>query len=83
MSTRVPAEAVRPLTVRVFPSTSAALPISSAVVITRRPLSSAIGARVTGVVVGASLTGVRSRVALPATVRGSAVPLVVPLSVMV
>ena len=79
----MPAETVSPLTVSRFPSTSVALPISSAVVITRTPLSSAIGARVTGVVVGASLTGVSSRVALPATLRGSAAPLVVPLSVMV
>ena len=35
------------------------------------------------VVVGASLTGVRSRVAEPATERGSALPFVVPSSVMV
>ena len=40
--------------------------------ISRAPLSSAIAASVTGVVVGASLTGVMSRVALAAT--GAAMP---------
>ena len=54
------------------PSTSLALASSSAWVISRAPLSSAIAASVTGVVVGASLTGVMSRVALPAT--GAAMP---------
>jgi hypothetical protein len=44
--------------VRVSPSTSVALAKSSAWVISRGPLSSAIAASVTGVVTGASLTGV-------------------------
>ena len=37
---------------------------------------------VAGLVVGAPLTGVRPSVALPATLFGSATPLLVPLSVM-
>ena len=49
----------------------------------RAPLSSAIAASVTGVVTGASFTGVTSSVAKPLTLFGSAAPLVVPLSVMV
>ncbi len=61
---------------------SLALPNNSAWVITRAPLSSAIAVRVTALVVGASLTVVRSSVAVPDTVFGSPAPLVLPLSVM-
>ena len=46
----------KPVAVRPGPSTSAALASNSACVITRTPLSSAIGAKVTGLVVGASFT---------------------------
>ena len=49
-----------------------ALASSSAWVISRAPLSSAIAASVTGVVAGASLTGVMSSVAVVAT--GAAMP---------
>ena len=54
------------------PSTSLALAKSSACVISRGPLSSAIAASVTGLVTGASLTGVMSRLAVVAT--GAATP---------
>ena len=57
------------------PSTSVALANSSACVISRAPLSSAIAASVTGVVTGGtlvSLTGVMSSVAVVAT--GAAMP---------
>ena len=54
------------------PSTSEALASNSAWVISRGPLSSAIAASVTGVVTGASLTGVMSRLAVVAT--GAAMP---------
>ncbi|MNF98713.1 hypothetical protein D3C84_815840 [compost metagenome] len=55
------------------PSTSLALASSSAWVMTRAPLSSAIAASVTGAVVGASLTGLMSRVAEPLAVRSPSV----------
>ncbi|MCY1301496.1 hypothetical protein D9M70_511100 [compost metagenome] len=68
MSINVPLPALicRSVAVRAGPSTSAALASNCAWVIRRAPLSSAIAVRVTGVVVGASLTGVISRLALPA-----------------
>ena len=60
----LPLAIARLLTLKVLLSVSAALPSNCAVVITRAPLSSAIATRVTGLVVGASLTGetVMSRV---------------------
>ena len=58
---------VSPVAVSGSPSMSLALTSSSAWVMSRGPLSSAMGARVTGAVVGASFTGVMSRSALPAT----------------
>jgi len=62
---------------------SLALASSSACVIRRAALPSAMAASVTAVVVGASLTGVMSSEAVPATDWASGVPLVLPLSVMV
>ena len=58
----------RPVAVSESPSTSLALASSSAWVMVRAPLSSAMAVKTTGVVVGASLTGVMSSVALAATV---------------
>ena len=54
-SVPLPVVMVRPVALRLGPSMSLALANSSAWVMTRAPLSSAIGASVTGVVVGASL----------------------------
>ena len=62
---------VNPVAVKALPSTSVALARSSACVIRRTPLSSAIAVNVTGVVVGASLTGVMSSVAVPATLSAT------------
>ncbi|MNR41986.1 hypothetical protein D3C85_1604530 [compost metagenome] len=62
LSTRLPlppGTMARLLAVRLGPSTSLALASSSAWVMTRAPLSSAMAARVTGpLTTGASLTGV-------------------------
>ena len=70
LSTRepLPAEMARLLATSVLLSISPALPSSWAWVMTRAPLSSAMAASVTALVVGTSLTGVMSRLALPATV---------------
>ncbi|MCY1226079.1 hypothetical protein D9M72_382980 [compost metagenome] len=62
-----PPSIVRPVAVSVGLSMSDALARSSDWVISRPPLSSAIAASVTADVVGASLTGVMSRLAEPAT----------------
>ena len=78
-----PVAMARPVAVSDGPSTSDALASSWAWVMRCEPLSSAIAASVTGVVTGASLTGVMSSDAEPLTLFGSATPLVVPLSVMV
>ncbi|MNT95787.1 hypothetical protein D3C72_2377350 [compost metagenome] len=64
---------LRLVAVRVGLSMSLALASSSAWVIRRTPLSSAIAVSVTGAVVGASLTGVMSRVAEPLAVRSPSV----------
>ena len=60
---------VSPVAVSGSPSMSLALTSSSAWVMSRGPLSSAMGARVTGAVVGASLTGVTSIETAPVSVR--------------
>ncbi len=72
MSVPLPEAIARLMAVSDGPSTSEALASSSACVISRAPLSSAIAASVTGVVTGASFTGVMSRVAVAAT--GAATP---------
>ena len=71
-SVPLPDEIARLIAVSDGPSTSVALARSWACVISRAPLSSAIAAKVTGVVTGASFTGVMSSVALVAT--GAATP---------
>ena len=53
--------------VKMLPSTSLALANNWFCVIVRTPLSSIIAASITGVVVGASLAGKISRLALPNT----------------
>ena len=68
LSVSVPLLAVRLLTVSVSLSSSLALPSNSAAVMTRTPLSSAIAVNVTSLVVGASLTGVISKDALPVVI---------------
>ena len=62
----LPLAIVRSFAVRASFSMSVALASSSACVIRRIPLSSAIGVSTTGVVCGVSLTGVMSSVAVPA-----------------
>ena len=66
-----------------MPSTSVSLATRPEAAVTVRAVSSLVVAVSSSTATGVSLTGVSSRVALPATVRGSARPLVVPLSVMV
>ena len=69
----LPVLIVNPEAVKASLSMSLALARSSACVIRRAPLSSAIELNVTGVVVGASLTGVISSVAIPATLSAPSV----------
>ena len=72
----------RPVAARLGPSTSAALASNCAWVISRKPLSSAIAARVTRLVVGASLTAVKLIVAVSFAVSVPPVP-VLPRSLAV
>ena len=60
-----PGAIVNPVAVKASPSASLAFARSSARVIRRAPLSSSIGDNITGIVVGASATGVMSSVAVP------------------
>ena len=76
LSTRLPLPLAiaSPATVSGSPSTSFAFASSSAVVIVRGPLSSAIAASVTGLVVGASLTALTTRFAVSVAVENALLP---------
>ena len=76
MSTNVPLPAliVKPVAVSAGPSISPALASSSAWVMVRAPLSSAMAVKVTGVVVGASLTGLTVILALADVLENAVLP---------
>ena len=81
-SVPLPLAIFKPKAVRASPSMSVAFASSSACVITRAPLSSAMGVRIVDTDIGASLTGVMSIIAEPATSSMPSVTMYVKLKLV-